>query len=78
MEDRDVHLRDIEALRNNAAWRWLNQEWSAILEELQQTLVGEDFPAIYRTQGRASGIMHILASLDSLEEAIREISSGNE
>ena len=71
MEDTEVTLSDIENLRSNKAWTFLTQEWEEILGELQSTLIGEDYPNIYRTQGRASALMHILANLDNLEEVVK-------
>lgn len=77
MEPQEVSLRDIIALRDNNAWRYLIFEWEAILEELQFTLVGEDYPGIYRTQGRVSVLAEILTTLDKLEELIKETKDGN-
>lgn len=70
MEDRDVSLSDIETLRNNVAWKFLVDEWEKMLHEVQSTLITEDYPEVYRTQGRASALTYALISLDSLEEII--------
>lgn len=78
MEDREVHLSDVEALRHNMAWQFLTEGWEEIKNELQATLVSEDFPAAYRTQGRLSVFMLVLEGLDGLEEAIKGIPSGPE
>jgi hypothetical protein len=64
-------VSDIEKLRENAAWRWVNDEWEDILTELESTLVVEDYPYVYRTQGRVSALMSVLETLDRLEEVIR-------
>jgi hypothetical protein len=70
LDETEVRLKDIETLRGNAAWRWMMNEWEEILDELQATLIGEDFPAVYRTQGRASAIAEMLTTLDKLEETL--------
>lgn len=72
MEVSSVHLSDIEALRGNAAWQWITKEWEEIMEELQATLVVEDYPSIYRTQGRVSVLAEILTSVDKLEELVKD------
>jgi hypothetical protein len=77
LEVKDVILSDIESLRCNAAWRWITEEWEEILEELQLTLVVEDYPLVYRTQGRVSVLAELLTTIDKLEELVREVKSGN-
>lgn len=67
----EINRRDIESLRGNTAWQWLNEEWRAFLTELEQTLVTQDYPEVYRTQGRVSVFMRVLTSLDELEEEIK-------
>lgn len=78
MESSEVSLRDLEALRSNAAWRWFVSEWEEIIDELQATLVVEDYPPVYRTQGRVSAIAEVLTTLDKLEELVKERMSGRE
>jgi hypothetical protein len=72
MDEREVRLSDIDALRSNAAWRWLNEEWEEILEELQLTLISEDYPVVYRTQGRVSAIAELLTTIDKLVDFVKE------
>jgi hypothetical protein len=78
LEDREVRLSDIETLRSNVAWRWLVQEWGEIKEELEQTLKDQEFPIIYRTQGRTTALDMVLTSLDNLEETLKGRVNGNE
>lgn len=78
MEPTEVRLSEIELLRSNNAWKYLNQEWKEILEELQATLIEQDYPVIYRTQGRASALALVLGTLDQLEDLIKESIDGRE
>jgi hypothetical protein len=77
LEANEVHLSDIEYLRNNAAWRWVMFEWEEILDELEVTLISEDYPNVYRTQGRVSVLIEVLKTLDRLEDLVREQRNGS-
>jgi hypothetical protein len=78
LEVNEVHLSDIESLRNNAAWRWIMFEWEEILDELEVTLISENYPHVYRTQGRVSVLIEVLKTLDRLEDLVRERQNGTE
>ena len=72
LEVNEVQFSDIERLKGNPAWLWIVEEWEEILDELQATLIGEDYPAVYRTQGRVSVLMEILTTLDKLEGFVKD------
>lgn len=70
LEPDNIHKSDIEALKNNVAWRWMLHEWEEILDELEGTLVVQDYPEVYRTQGRVSALAEMITTLDKLEDMI--------